>query len=182
MFISKCVYYIQQNKVEKFMSPLAQSCRTWLRLGSSLPDGGWLTKEHFGGSKEPHKEKRRRRRKQELKKKMPTKKNAARAGICDQNSRWPAFAAIALPHTNRGAPVGSPYLITRTQTQRLQPDLHAALLLRSSLQGAMEAACWEISAQQAMMNNYFTVNLLVLLFLSSSPVNQRKTHWGFNFY
>lgn len=161
------------------MSPLERSSWTWLRLPLPLPDGCRLAKEHFGGSKEFPPWDRRRKR---------IKKENANQERCRYS--WPLWSEFLMasfccnsstPHWQRPLRV-FPYLITRAQARRLQPDLHAALFLRSSLQGAMEAACWEISAQQAMVNNYFTVNLLVLLFLSSSPVNQRKTHWGFNFY
>lgn len=56
---------------------------------------------------------------------------------------------------------------TSTEPFFLRPFLHC---------GAVEADCPELSAQQATVNNYFIVALLVLNLLSSSPANQRKTH------
>lgn len=69
------------------------------------------------------------------------------------------------------------YPLSKVHMERLHAALHRAFLQHGSSlhKGAMEADCPELSAQQAPVNNYFVLALLVLYLLSSSPVNRRKT-------
>lgn len=85
---------------------------------------------------------------------------------------FPEFAVSSAPQL---------YLITTAHAQRLLPNFHTAFFLPSSLPGAMEAACSEISAQQAMVNNHLSQSLGIVISLKLTSY-QRKTHWVFNFY